>query len=120
MFYHKRIPNSPIPPEYIEQTNLVKQGNVPGSQGNYDEALTYFDKVLAINPNYKEALDVKQLILSIRNLTQWKEDLYHSSSNSETTNLGSIYEHDSDPNTSIGKMQFLTPQNTTSNGNSVF
>jgi tetratricopeptide (TPR) repeat protein len=30
-----------------------------GGQGNYEEAITYFDKALAIDPNYKEALNGK-------------------------------------------------------------
>ena len=33
-------------------------------QGNYSEAIKYFDKALSINPNYTYALDAKGVILS--------------------------------------------------------
>ena len=45
-------------------TTLVDKGNALLNQGNFTQAIQYFDKDLAIDPNYKEALDNRQATLS--------------------------------------------------------
>jgi tetratricopeptide (TPR) repeat protein len=44
---------------------LYYKGDVLFHIGNYTEALTYLDKALAIDPNDKDALDDKVLVLQL-------------------------------------------------------
>ena len=44
-------------------TTLVDKGDSLLNQGNYPLAIQYFDKAIAIDPNYKEALDNRQATL---------------------------------------------------------
>jgi tetratricopeptide (TPR) repeat protein len=43
---------------------LFNKGNAFYYQDNYAQAIQYDDKALAIDPNYKQALDNKQYALS--------------------------------------------------------
>ncbi|CAN5600373.1 hypothetical protein BH23THE1_BH23THE1_23010 [soil metagenome] len=47
----------------INTTDLINQGKYLNNIGNYTEALTYFDKVLSVDPNNTEALHGKGLTI---------------------------------------------------------
>ena len=47
----------------ISSTDLINQGKYLNNIGNYTEAIVYFDKVLAAEPNNTEALHGKGLTI---------------------------------------------------------
>lgn len=50
-------------PEFIAE-QVYKSSSKPNSLGNYSQAIPYLDNALAIDPNFKEALDNKGAALS--------------------------------------------------------
>jgi tetratricopeptide (TPR) repeat protein len=62
---------SPPPEAPNDVDTLLSKGIALNDLGRYDEAITYFDKALAINPNYKNALLSKGWSLS--NLGRYDE-----------------------------------------------
>jgi tetratricopeptide (TPR) repeat protein len=54
--------NSPNNPSDIDE--LMEKGNALLISGRLDEAIKYYDRALAIDPNFKEALNGKGLALN--------------------------------------------------------
>ena len=56
-----------IDPGSEPKDELIASGNIAQDQGNYTEAIEYYDKVLAIDPNDVDALNNKEVALNSGN-----------------------------------------------------